>query len=570
MPFIPLSRRPARVLGRWRWVFALILTALSLAALAAGRPERSAAPSRPQGEKRLTIFYTGGIQGTLEPCGCNSDPLGGLDRYASLVKAQAQNGAVLVVDGGNLSFPAHGLPPQKRKAAELRARFLAERLQALGLSGAALGNGDLALGAQRLSPPRLAANAQGRMLRPSEIRRVGDVRVGLMGLVAPEVAEAAGITVSDPVEAAAKEAERLRAEGAELVVALAAVDRPLARKVARKAAIDFLVLGAPSEDGMTEADQVGGTFIVSAAAELQKAGRIDVVLRPGSGPAVEARLKDAGSPEATAAGAAAMASKLANLKTQVAAWEKDSATDPVFLKAKRAELNSLQAEAAKGEKTWTPPATGSYFVNRLIPIRRALPQDKQVTTALRKLDKAIGRINLAAAQPPPKAEPSRAHFVGDRECARCHEEATNFWRTTAHAHAWKTLVDGGKQADLECVGCHVTGYGHVGGSALGFTKGLENIQCEVCHGPGSRHVEEEGLEEPALVHLEVPESTCMQCHNEKHSDTFEYAAYLRDVLGPGHGASVRARLGDGPTGGQLRRAALAKAKAAGAAQTKGL
>jgi hypothetical protein len=84
------------------------------------------------------------------------------------------------------------------------------------------------------------------------------------------------------------------------------------------------------------------------------------------------------------------------------------------------------------------------------------------------------------------------------------------------------------------------------------------------------HVAEEGLEEPALVRTQTPESTCLQCHNEKHSDTFNYEAYLRDILGPGHGEAARKRLGDGPTGGQLRRAAMARAQAAGQAQAKGL
>ena len=105
-----------------------------------------------------------------------------------------------------------------------------------------------------------------------------------------------------------------------------------------------------------------------------------------------------------------------------------------------------------------------------------------------------------------------------------------------HASAWKTLVDGGKQDDYKCIGCHVTGYGQVGGSSLGHTERLRDVQCEICHGPGSIHVAEKGLEEPPAVHRETPASTCTACHTEQHSDTFQYEAYLRDILGPGHGA----------------------------------
>jgi hypothetical protein len=100
----------------------------------------------------------------------------------------------------------------------------------------------------------------------------------------------------------------------------------------------------------------------------------------------------------------------------------------------------------------------------------------------------------------------------------------------------------------------------MGGSSFGFTKGLENVQCEACHGPGSIHVEKRGKETPFAGLLKTPESLCIRCHNEKHSDTFQYEAYLRDVLGPGHGEDARDALGKGPTGKELRRAAKKRAK----------
>ena len=77
-----------------------------------------------------------------------------------------------------------------------------------------------------------------------------------------------------------------------------------------------------------------------------------------------------------------------------------------------------------------------------------------------------------------------------------------------------------------------------------------------------------GLGGAAAVHRETPASTCTVCHTEQHSDTFQYEAYLRDILGAGHGPSARKKLGDGPTGHELRTAALARAKVAGQKQTK--
>jgi hypothetical protein len=40
---------------------------------------------RTRARRRLTIFYTAEIHGTPEPCGCTSDPLGDVARYAALV-----------------------------------------------------------------------------------------------------------------------------------------------------------------------------------------------------------------------------------------------------------------------------------------------------------------------------------------------------------------------------------------------------------------------------------------------------------------------------------------------------
>ncbi|HEY4187973.1 MAG TPA: multiheme c-type cytochrome, partial [Polyangia bacterium] len=131
-----------------------------------------------------------------------------------------------------------------------------------------------------------------------------------------------------------------------------------------------------------------------------------------------------------------------------------------------------------------------------------------------------------------------------------------------HAQAWKTLVDGGKQADYKCIGCHVTGFGQVGGSSLGFTKRLESVQCETCHGPGSLHVAGEGNEQPLAIKRQTPETVCLGCHTEQHSDTFQYEAYLRDIVGAGHGAKLRGQLGAGKTGHELRATALAHAKLA--------
>ena len=177
----------------------------------------------------------------------------------------------------------------------------------------------------------------------------------------------------------------------------------------------------------------------------------------------------------------------------------------------------------------------------------------------------LGRVFLnlvdnachALQQRQTKGEPG---YAGGEECEDCHKKAVDFWKTTVHAKAWTELVDVNKQWSYDCISCHVTGYGRPGGSSMAHVsdggRDLTAVQCEVCHGPGSQH-----NEAPKKVHLRNPvEADCKDCHTKEHSDTFQYEAYLRDILGPGHGEKKRAELGPGVTGHDLRHGAIERAK----------
>jgi hypothetical protein len=513
-------------------------------------------------ERRAVVFYTAQTQGTLEPCGCTSDPLGDVARVTALVRRTKPASAVLVVDAGNLTYPTGEIPSRKQEATDLVASFLAREMTRLPFGGSALGECDLARGVAGVQPKRLAANLDSLpFVEPSRIRLVGGITVGVFGLVDPALAREKGLRAEDPVGAARAEADRLRAAGAEIVIALAPLERRQARAVAREAAVDFVVLGKDVSEGTPRAEGIGNAFLVVPASEMQRVGRLEILLRQEQGHPSRKPLRDAGGPAANRLRAEEIDRQSRQLDADLERWEKDASSDPAFVAEKRNERDELRAEAARlASATWAPPAQGSYFINELLPIRRSLARDPSLAASMRRLDKAVGAANLRVAEPPPPAELGRAHFSGDASCVRCHKAATRFCKRTAHAHAWKTLQAVGKTAQGDCVSCHVTGYGEVGGSSLGFSRGLENVQCETCHGAGSIHVEKRGLEKPLALHTSTPESVCTHCHNEKHSDTFQYEAYLRDIIGPGHGEDARDKLGTGPTARDLRQAAAKQAR----------
>jgi hypothetical protein len=511
-------------------------------------------------ERHAIVFYTAEIHGTLEPCGCTSDPLGDFSRVTALVRAHK---TAVLVDAGNL---AQGIEANARSkpSDELRNAFLARELTKLPFAGGGLGETDLSRGKTAVLNKRLAVNlAPSSFIEPSRIVDVGAIKLGVLGIVDPETARGFGLDAQDPATTAKHEVERLRSAGAEAVILLAPVERQTARTLARLTGADFIIVGKKVGQGMARPEHVGDAYLLSPADELQRVGRLDIVLRckmPGScGPIV-----DAGGPAQARDRMLELDQAVAKFDNDIARWQKESGSDPAFVADKMKERDELRAERGRlGSGRWQAPAVGSYFTSELVPIRRSLPRDPALSASMRKLDRAVGEANLRAAEPPSAPEPGRAFFVGGEKCVSCHKPAARFWKKTNHAHAWRTLLRVGKEAHPECVTCHVTGYGEIGGSSLGHTRNLTDIQCEVCHGPGSIHVEKKGKETPFAGQLKTPESVCTRCHNEKHSDTFQYQAYLKDVIGPGHGEDAYDKLGAGPTGRQLRKEAELRARHAG-------
>ena len=557
----------------------VVATVLAAAPAAPG----SARGAAVAGERHLSIVYTAEVHGAVEPCGCTSDPLGDISRFAELLRAARREGApVLLVDAGGLLHAEGGISARERPADDARATFLGTEMQKLGLAGAGLAETDLAGGPGLVIPKRLASNfAPSAIIAAPSVHTVGAgaqaIKVGVLGIADPALAERLGVKSEDVAKAARRDADRLRAEGAELVVLLAPVDKALARRVARAAAVDLVVLGRQvgrgtllpetvnrdGDGGAAGADAAQGSqaFLLAPGDELQRVGRADIVLRAGA----RSGLRDAGGPASVLLQRQDVERAIKQLDGDLARWAKEgqgSGNDASFIATKRHEREGLLARRAALAAPWAAPTAGNYFINRLIPVRRSLPRDPALVAAMKRLDARIGAINSRNAQPPPRPEPGRASYVGVAACGQCHAAAVNLWKKSVHATAWRTLVVARKQADYKCVSCHLTGFGQVGGSALGFTRALEAVQCETCHGPASLHVAAEGLEEPSALRREVPETTCVGCHNEQHSDTFQFQAYLRDILGPGHGPEARRKLGDGPTAHALRAAALPRAKVA--------
>jgi hypothetical protein len=520
------------------------------------RPRQTNAPV-------VTIIATAEVKGTTEPCGCTSDPLGDVARVAKL----AEGG--LWIDAGSLlgdEVEARGgAKGQARLKGYALANILRDQQAVVGL-----GPGDLVLpgGAKEIAPARHAVNvplSSGVPLAEPTVRMVGDVRVGVFGVVSPAVLK--GIDgIGDPVAAARAAVETLRQQRAHLIVATLGMSRREALALVESVdGIDLGIVGADVGEGMPEAQEAvrpgrPSGWIVAPADQGRRVARVDIHVIDGK---PEMRLF--GGEAARRRELQRTEARRRQLSLQLEEWRRDPTADAAFVKAREEELSSLAAkeEALRREKP--VPPSGSYFTYALEPVKRALPRSPSVASALRTLDQRIGTENLAEAQklPPPAPEEGKPRYVGVAACAKCHMAAVAQWRTTVHARAWSTLVDVNKQYNYDCTGCHVTGFLKPGGSHLASVeaKGLVDVQCETCHGPGSTHVAEAGMEEPSTMVRKPASSLCADnCHTKDHSDTFQLEPYLRDILGPGHGEKRRAELGPGVTAKELRARAVRDAK----------
>ena len=106
----------------------------------------------------------------------------------------------------------------------------------------------------------------------------------------------------------------------------------------------------------------------------------------------------------------------------------------------------------------------------------------------------------------------------------------------------KALVDKDMHFNPDCLRCHTVAYRMPGGfTDLRVTANLANVQCEVCRGPGEKHVQEmraaetlkrEGKPVPPMQEgmiMQWDKKFCMQCHDPANDPTFNFDEDIQRV-----------------------------------------
>ncbi|MFL5440302.1 MAG: multiheme c-type cytochrome [Myxococcales bacterium] len=499
------------------------------------------------GGDKATLVIAASIAGQLVPCGCSPDQRGGFPRAVSLVnKLRAEVPGLVYVDAGDLLFESAAKRSGPIAAQdELKARTLSQGQPLLKAAARAVGPRDLPFGGQFC-----ADNANGVALldagkggvpgaRDSLIVQAGNVPIGLL---------AAG---QSPDARLKERAAALKSQGARAVVLLALPAGAgwqgalaLGRE-ARDSGVDLVVLGH-LDDPATDPNhaEAGPPPVLAVEGHLQSLLRVDLQF-------------PAGTPKGVylSQGAAGKEEELKELDQRIVRTKEQQHNAPKEmhelyakkirdLEQRRTQVASSQEKAPEGVLVVTPT---------FLPLTQAAGEDPLAKKLVGDYDERVAQMNLELAKKQPEAcpkpLPGEAAFTGVstaakvKGCASCHKSQAEFWANTRHAHAYDTLVEQKKQFSLDCVRCHVTGWQQPGGvcridrtaaGGPGFQgrgKGRQDVQCEMCHGPGTEHA----ADPPGHIDPDVYPGVCVRCHEAENSPHFDNARYRPFIIGPGHG-----------------------------------
>ncbi len=514
----------------------------------------------PIGPPAPTVLFLAGLKGFTEPCGCTLDVLvGGLDRITGYAEAyRAKVPGAVMLDAGNTLFDEPQLPGHRVAQEQAKADVIVEGLKTLGVASTTPGPNDLAMGRifyldklRAAGVEVLAANVRetpgdlplgpGRMLHT-----VGGLKLGVVGVVEPDLFTGVeGLTFSDPVEAVKREVAALKKEGATTFLVVDHGRLAHAKSILEAVPeVHFVIVG--HEPRETDAvDQVQHGWTLEAYDQGRYLGVLQLYPQDQPKPTSFANAR-----QGSQADVERVDRRIEQLDAQISRLPPATpGNEPEILLTLRQQLNDLKAERERLKNAAVAlPTSGAAFVYRPVAMEPGYPVNDHMAAARDAFNKKLEELNTRELEPIPPVPPGEAEYVGVDQCATCHVQAFDFWKKTPHARAVNTLVTRNKLFDGNCIGCHVTGYRKPGGSVLGkleytanvngtaFTKKLQDVGCEVCHGPGSLHIKNplgpDG--KPHNIQREAKAELCVSCHNAEHSTRFNYDSYIQIITGPGH------------------------------------
>jgi 2',3'-cyclic-nucleotide 2'-phosphodiesterase (5'-nucleotidase family) len=160
------------------------------------------------------------------------------------------------------------------------------------------------------------------------------------------------------------------------------------------------------------------------------------------------------------------------------------------------------------------------FAHRMIKLDSHVNFDSEMVKLYKKYNEEIEDLFFASLAAKRKKNVDKV-YRGETACKDCHKQAYKIWSKSRHGHAYSTLKKVDKAFDPECLICHTVGFNQPGGFISEVdTPGLENVQCEECHGSALDHVKS-----PKKGWSPNAKEACKKCHVKNHSPKFNFSTY---------------------------------------------
>lgn len=502
------------------------------------------------------VVFLSSIEGYVEPCGCTSNPLGGLARFATVFSdlKLALKDKISLIDAGNTLFESLERNEADKCQDDERINLLLSTMKDFGLKYTISGNYDDGRGLKyrdevlsKHGISQLESVDQFSGEKASSFAQFLNDDIALIGIKETALEPT---KIKEKIRALTKAIKETKKPKA--IIAISQMPEAKTKEIFTDLnLVDVVIEGqvgammpkTPARLGTgpiyLEGGRQGQNFTVLIFENLSKRGEKPLTL--------DTRAFEKNEREDL------LSTRIASLKEQLGSADKNRLT---FIKSR---LNIAESELSKLKSESMPALTEASVAFHAIALTKKIEPEASVKSKLLAYEKSIPALVKKCEEniECPKAEPGAATYVGVETCKNCHAQAYEVWkaavvkstslneqgkefsRTVGHSRAWQTLKDVNKDADRSCIGCHSIGFMEKGGYCKAFEVDFrKDVQCESCHGAGSLHA---ASGDKKFIQRAVPEETCRGCHHVPHIQSYEsfnYQEQVMKILGPGHGEKL--------------------------------
>ena len=446
--------------------------------------------------------------------------MGGLSRRATV--QQSFSKPLVVIEAGNWGWKSSLLPQSKRPQQRRKAALQLNAMKNSGIDAIGLGSGDLALGVDFFSEydgafvlSNVSCGAQDTWERFRQID-AGDVSIGFLSVVSTTSTVPKDCSIISPHDAVKELAQK---QDIDLWVVSAEMSQEESRTVSTSLGHTLFIDSKSRRMGTTPKKIAENAALLSAGSRGKYVGLVSIHLPKNS-----SGLKILGLEESTQKERNRYQERIDKAKKELnsVSEERDRKRLERQVQYYSKKIESLpEVEFSNDANPWV-------ISNVLHGLGKTVSSHKEIeelVQAYKEKEESLDGKNKTVYKGP---------FVGSKSCMGCHPYQYKHWGGTAHAKAWRTLIDEKRSQDQACFSCHVTGAHHPEGpQTLGMIQGLESVGCESCHGPGKEHVQSSGQADM----IKVPSvQNCIQCHDGiKDEGRFDAASYYPKIRHPSLG-----------------------------------